>query len=534
MTPLTPVRSRAQTTPRAYAVGRRSLLGAGAGLAGLAASTTLTAVPAAASGYIPAVSSWAPLPTPRELHALRRWTYGYTPEELSRLRAAGGPEQWFEAQLDPASVVESPAADVESWWTSMTATPAQIIAADKARTVRAWEAMDHSASYALIKRATSRRSVLELVTEFWEDHFYIPRQDDGVYPFRIDFGRQIKSLALTSFEQLLQMATLHPAMSVSLDNAISRKSAVNENLGRELLELHTVGVGNYGEDDVKASARLLTGYRVDTWSTWKVWDYCPEWHWVGPVQVMGFSHANASPDGRAAVAEYLRYLAHHPATARRVCRKLAQRFVSDDPDDALVTHLADVYTANDTHVVPVLRALFASQQFWASAGAKVKTPSDEASSLLRAAGAQVSAPTAEDSAANAILWVSSDLGASPWSHPRPDGPPRTNAAWVNPSRFLASWGAHWSAGGGWWPTKDIAWVPPIDRLPAPAVRLDLLVDHLSRTILGEASTPELLEACCTAVGYGPATTVTAAHAIVRWMMVHLVAMILNQPGFYLR
>lgn len=519
--------------PTPAVVSRRRVVGTGAGLAG-AAAVSLTPALASAATFTPATSTYAPLPTAQELHTLRRWTYGYTPQALASLRAAGGPQQWFAAQLAPDTVTEVPASAVESWWPAVTATPEQIVQRDKDKTESGWSAMASYARYALVKRATSNRSVLELMAEFWADHFYIPRNDDGVYPFRIDFGQTLHRLALTSVEELLQAATIHPAMSCSLDNAGSRKTSVNENLGRELLELHTVGVGNYSEEDVKNSARLLTGFRVDMWSTWKVYDYFPDWHWVGPVQVMGFSHPNASTDGRGAVRDYLTYLARHPATARRVCRKLAQRFVTDDPTDTLVERLAEVYLANGTRVVPVLQALFAAAEFTASAGQKVKTPTDEVTSLIRATGVQVARPTTANSGANVFLWSAGDLGAEPWSHPRPDGPPRTNEAWVNASRFLGSWSVHWNMAGGWWPSLDVTWVQPVDRLPATSLSLAELVDHLSRTLLGEASTSQLLEACCTTTGAGPTATVTRDHAVVKWMMPDLVALVLNQPSFYLR
>ena len=167
---------------------------------------------------------------------------------------------------------------------------------DQATPGEAWRAMADYQRWCLQRRMRSRRQLLESVTEFFENHLHVPVHDDGVFGFRADYGRLIRSHALGRFDQMLQAAIIHPAMGISLDNASSTKKAPNENLGRELLELHTVGRGNYTENDVKASARILTGYRVQMWSTWNAWYDTPS-HWTGPVQVMGFSHPNADADG---------------------------------------------------------------------------------------------------------------------------------------------------------------------------------------------------------------------------------------------
>ena len=100
-------------------------------------------------------------------------------------------------------------------------------------------------------------------------------------------------------------------MLMYLGNAGSTRIHPNENLGRELLELHTVGLGNHTEDDVKSSARILTGWRVRLFSTWEPY-YSEGDHWTGPVQVLDFADANAAADGRDLTRRYLRALAHHP------------------------------------------------------------------------------------------------------------------------------------------------------------------------------------------------------------------------------
>ena len=147
---------------------------------------------------------------------------------------------------------------------------------------------------------------------------------------------------------MLVASARHPAMLTYLDNANSDKDAPNENYARELLELHTVGVdAGYTEAMVKSAARLLTGLSVDD----RI-DAVPLRH----LQARDRPRCRCSTSGtpterrtarRSAIA-YLRYLAAHPATARRIARKLAVRFVSDDPPAALVTELAKVYRRSDT------------------------------------------------------------------------------------------------------------------------------------------------------------------------------------------
>ena len=254
--------------------------------------------------------------------------------------------------------------------------------------------MANYARWCLLRRIYSQRQVLESLTEFWEHHLYVPIHDDGVFPYRAQYGKLLREHALGRFDQMLMAAVTHPSMGIALDNAASTKRGVNENLGRELLELHTLGQGNYSEDDVKNSARILTGYRVDMWRTWDAY-YDENSHATGAVKVLDFEHPNADPDGRAVTEAYLKYLARHQLTARRIARKLAVRFVCDDPSKALVDRLAKVYLDNDTAIKPVLMALVDSEEFKRSVGVKVRTPTDDVVATYRVLGAKIGRPRDE-------------------------------------------------------------------------------------------------------------------------------------------
>ncbi len=123
-----------------------------------------------------------------------------------------------------------------------------------------WEVMEGYQRWTLLRRMRSNRQVHEMMTEFWLHHLNVPVNGDAAFTYRTSYDRAVRDHALGRFEDLLHATITHPAMGIYLDNAVSTKAHPNENLGRELLELHTVGRGSYGEDDVKNSARILTGW----------------------------------------------------------------------------------------------------------------------------------------------------------------------------------------------------------------------------------------------------------------------------------
>jgi len=467
---------------------------------------------------------------PADRHLVSRFSYGIDTTLADQVNAAGGAAAWFERQLlagtsDPATN------DVKGWWPSLSRTPTELWTRQVQEVEGGWEVMADYARYLLARRMRSSLTVRDVMTEFWENHLNVPVNGDAQFLFRSAYGDVIRTFALGRFSDLLTAAVTHPAMLVYLNAAVSTAAHPNENLGRELLELHTVGRGQYGEADVKASARILTGYRVDMWNTWAV-GYRTQDHYVGPVSVMGFSDANASGDGRATTAAYLSYLAHHPATAQRLARKLAVKFVNDNPSQALVDQLAQVYLANDTAIAPVLRALVASSEFAASAFAKVRNPCEDLVATYKALGVEVSPPTwprNNSSAESAMLWQAGNLGDMPHVWPRPDGAPIDNASWSSPSRILASLDLHYTMSGGWWPTAGMVRPSTTDWLPAPAVTFRDLVERLCNRMLHLPTPDGMLQACCQAVGVTPDTVITAQHALVRWQFPRLLTAVLDSP-----
>jgi uncharacterized protein (DUF1800 family) len=467
------------------------------------------------------------VPTARELHLLDRLGAGYTTKSLKQLRRLGGYEKWFERQLKPAKVKESSTAAVlPSWYPALAWSTATKDARNRSGDYMAWEHARDLGNLAVLRRVYSNRQVLEQLTDFWSNHLHIPAGYDNAWIHRKSYDDLLRRYALTTFEALLVNATLHPAMQLFLDNYTSVKNAPNENHGRELLELHTVGrEAGYTEQMVKDSAKILSGYTVST-DTWTGW-YDPARHTTGKVTVLGFTSANTAADGRAVTVAYLRYLARHPATAKRICRKLAIRFVSDNPSSTLVNQMAKEYLRSGTAIKPVLRVMVASSEFWASRGKKVRTPYDDLIASCRSLRVQALKPTDDSSFGNVLNYVHGTIQSYQW--PAPDGAPDEALAWTSVSRMLSSFRFHLNFAGGWWPRDQVSWHPPTYWLPKKAIRLDQLVDHLSRTWLGRRSTPRLLQAVCESLAEPPNAVVTADHQVMRWKFPRLAAVLLDSP-----
>lgn len=244
----------------------------------------------------------------------------------------------------------------------------------------------------------TRRPFAERLALFWSNHFTVSMAKASTRGLVGAFEREaIRPHIAGSFEQLLGAATRHAAMLRYLDNALSagphsrlvarlarrergdddrgpRITGLNENLAREILELHTLGVnGGYTQADVTAFAAVLTGWRaprLPRGSEASFFD--PAWHEPGPKVVLGKTYA-AGPEALDLV---LRDLTHHPATARFIASKLARHFVADDPPAALVERLSRAFTESKGHLPAVYGALVQSPEAWVPQQAKLRTPEE--------------------------------------------------------------------------------------------------------------------------------------------------------------
>ena len=232
-------------------------------------------------------------------------------------------------------------------------------------------------------------------SDFWSNHLNVTCPGDTWDSRHLYDSQVIRKYAFGKYKDMLLASAKHPAMLLYLNNEESTKQHPNENYGRELLELHTVGVdGGYDENDIYSSARILTGLTLrnpkpgttdrPSW-TRREFAFDPTIHDTSGGTILGFTWSNhAASTGLTQAENYITYLARHRKTAERIAYKLAVRFVSDAPPASLVSRLADVYQANDTAIVPVLRALFTSREFTFSSGMKVRRPYEDLIAGLRA------------------------------------------------------------------------------------------------------------------------------------------------------
>jgi uncharacterized protein (DUF1800 family) len=467
-----------------------------------------------------------PVPTERELHVLNRLGCGFSPGSYKQLVKAGGAQEWFEAQLDHQSVPESAyAAGLADWFPRLWQDPATKYASDRSDTYKNHEYGRDLSSYSLLRRIYSPRSIFESMVELWSNHLHIEARHFPGFTHRAHYDQTIRAHALGNFADLLVAASLHPAMLLYLDNWRSRADSPNENHGRELLELHTVGrAAGYTEAMVKDSARILSGWTMtDDDKYVRVFD--PSRHATGRVNVLGFSQTNNVRDNPGLAEQYLRYLAMHPATAERICRKMAVRFVSDEPSDALIASMTAAYLANHSDIKATLRAMVDSDEFWGSAGQKVRTAIDDVVATCRVLRVKAKAPRQKRSFANVITHSIDDTFVYHW--PRPDGPPDRAAVSASTTRMLNSWRMHWQLGGGLYPNKDVTYRATTKFLPKSGMRFDQLVDHLCRSLLGRESTPALLEAACRGCDVAPGDKITKKHAVMRHKFPRLTSAVLD-------
>jgi uncharacterized protein (DUF1800 family) len=230
----------------------------------------------------------------------------------------------------------------------------------------------------------------------------------------------------------------HPAMGLYLDNWVSvgpdsrvglrGRRGLNENLGRELLELHTLGVdGGYGEEDVRALARILTGWSIGGQRAADPghFRFVPEIHQPGQKIFLGQTYPESGMgEGLAAIHT----IAHHPSTARHVARQLAVHFIADQPPPAAVDRLAQVFMQTGGDLRAVSAALVDRPEAWSSYQQKIKSPFDLVASALRATGRSLPPEQA--------VRTFDRLGQGLHMAPSPAGWPDDAAAWIGPEAVL--------------------------------------------------------------------------------------------------
>src|SRR5436309_12619785 len=273
----------------------------------------------------------------------------------------------------------------------------------------------------LLRAIYSERQLDEVMMDFWFNHFNVFIGKGADRYLLTSYERDvIRQHGLGKFEDLLVATAQSPAMLFYLDNWLSvgpnsevangipkhnrrraryrplvvkqgkgRRTGLNENYGRELMELHTLGVnGGYTQKDVTEVARVFTGWTLKQPKQGGGFTFEERMHEPGDKIILGHRiKSNGEKEGR----EVLHLLARHPATAKFICAKLAMRFVSDNPPPTLVDHMAQTFLKKKGDISEVLKTLFHSPEFWVPDAyrAKVKTPLEFVVSAVRANGANV-------------------------------------------------------------------------------------------------------------------------------------------------
>ena len=254
---------------------------------------------------------------------------------------------------------------------------------------------------------TSERPFFERLSRFWANHFTVSAAKPDIIALAPLFERDaVRPHVCGRFEDMLLASCRHPGMLIYLDNYLSigpnsplahhpeylpaylreRMKGLNENLGREVLELHTLGVrGGYSQADVTSLARILTGWSVrgprDLRPDGEVFRYVGFAHELGAQNLLATTYAD---DGEGQGRSALRDLARHPATARHLATKLARHFIADEPPPAAVDRVARAFADTGGDLAGAARALIEAPEAWAPRPAKLKTPDDYLVSTVRA------------------------------------------------------------------------------------------------------------------------------------------------------
>jgi hypothetical protein len=387
-----------------------------------------------------------------------------------------------------------------------------------------WTIMDQLTQVTLGLQAWSPAQLYESLVDFFSNHLNVPNHSGDMWNTRACYDREvIRPWAMRDFTNMLLAAAKHPAMLTYLNLAESTKAAINENYGRELLELHTVGL-RYSEPDVRNTAALLTGRTLDDYQHYLFDGYI---HPTGPVKVLDFTHPNKSAEGgEAAGDELLRYLAGHPYTATNLAQKMCVRFVSDNPSSTLVNAVAKAYLDNGTKILPMVNTILRSNEFWESRGAKVRRPAENVIASVRA----FDAPVADYAQATQTLhWITASMNNVPLDWPAPNGYPDVAAAWRSAGNLLAEWNVHLGVAGGWW---DGFTAPKVDSLYSGAATSGDAVKLLTKALTGMTFSTAHLAALQTFLGE-PAST-AMGRSTLQWLAGPLAALILDAPHHALR
>lgn len=226
-------------------------------------------------------------------------------------------------------------------------------------------------NWLLGQMVTAANPLQEKMANFWRDHFVVALRGIGIPQLLSDYEIRLRTHALGDFQDLLWNVTASPAMLVYLNNAQNRAGKINENYSREVMELFTLGRGQYTEKDIQEGARALTGWTIRRDRTDGTVEaiFVPRCHDRGVKTYLG-RKGNLKPE------DVVEILANHPSTAKSIAAKLWSNFVYPNPEPAIVQHLAGIYKQKNRSIKAVVEAVFSSPEFYSPKAYRshLKTP----------------------------------------------------------------------------------------------------------------------------------------------------------------
>jgi uncharacterized protein (DUF1800 family) len=496
---------------------------------------------------------------------LGRAAFGPTPEALDEFQGFGTTDQerleaWVDRHLDPESIDDSDldARLAEGGFETLSKSRTQLWTdhwmEDEDWEVRMRPIMEMEV-VVYLRAVHSRRQLVEVLADFWHNHFNVWGWHDDVGPVFVHYDRDvIRANLLGSFRQMLEEMTASTAMLFYLDNVFNASDGPNENFAREVLELHTLGEDNYlgaipadqvpvGDDgvpvafvdeDLRELARCLTGWTLhpDT-GEFLFYDDFHDW---GSKRVLGLD-IPAGQDGIKDVRDVFDLLAGHRGVALFIAEKLCRRLVSDEPPQSLVDRAADVFQnhrESPDQLARVVRTILVSDEFRQSWGAKSRRPLEMVVGALRATGGDLRLPFGDDFS-NSFVWLNYETGHLPFNWIPPTGFPDLMRAWLSTTPLVKSWAilnilVDWVNDDGYRPIDVVGTTPP------ELESSEEMVDYWTERILGRpvdgATRTEIV--AFMAQGRLPSVPLNRQDEWVQDRMRALVGLILVSPDFLWR
>jgi uncharacterized protein (DUF1800 family) len=538
--------------------------------------TAVARTPSTASS-IPVNETVNPLPAaPLAVPALSRMSFGARPNDTESFLALGNSDDerfraYVEQQLNPDSIDDSEfesrysAAGFETLHKSHEQLYADHIANNPYDSNEdtywdwynkpAYELVDAT----ILRAVYSRKQLVEMLADFWHNHFNIYSwQDDGV-PLLVSYNRDVlRGHMLGNFRQMLEAVAIHPSMLYYLNQNNSSDAGPNENFARELFELHTLGAENYlgvrdpntvekdangisvgyVDNDIYEAARCLTGWRID--DDLGEWEdgiektgnfiYHKPWHDRFNKLVLGKYIPADQPDlqdGR----DVLDLLAYHPGTARHIARKLCRRFISDLPSDSVVQAVAAAFTefrdAPD-QLKRVMETLLLSDEFKQTWGQKIKRPFEASMSILRGLNSEFTRIP------SGVTWMLSLMGQPIFERRSPDGYPDTKEVWANSMSILYRWNFAVGITENWMSDENTGFTIKTDvynQTPAEIRTAEGLVDFWTSRLLGRTVSDADRSALIAVMAqeYGTQDQLPDEH--VQYVLPAMIEVILMSPDF---